>query len=126
MLRAGELEGVPPEESEGRGWKIPAYVVHDRDRPPRIERRQEPLEGPERVRTLEERMEALHERIESLQHDLGRARERAELTELAQSTLREQLSRERARADQERERAKRLQAELEEARRPWWRKVFGN
>jgi excisionase family DNA binding protein len=37
MLRAGELEGVPPEESggggPGRGWKIPMYAVHDRDRP---------------------------------------------------------------------------------------------
>jgi excisionase family DNA binding protein len=29
MLRAGELEGVPPEESGGRGWKIPMHAVHD-------------------------------------------------------------------------------------------------
>ena len=25
MLRAGELEGIPPEESGGRGWKIPMH-----------------------------------------------------------------------------------------------------
>ena len=55
MLRAGELEGVPPEEGEGRGWKIPAHVVHDRDRPARIERPSEarPSESPERLQDLE-------------------------------------------------------------------------
>jgi excisionase family DNA binding protein len=36
MLRAGELEGVPPEESGGRGWKIPMHAVHDRHRPARV------------------------------------------------------------------------------------------
>jgi hypothetical protein len=35
MLHAGGLEGIPPEESDGRGWKIPVHVVHDRDRPAR-------------------------------------------------------------------------------------------
>ena len=53
MLRAGELEGVPPEETEGRGWKIPAYTVHDRDRPARVERPERPSESPERVEELE-------------------------------------------------------------------------
>jgi len=38
MLRAGEIEGVPPEESGGRGWKIPMHAVHECDRPPRVER----------------------------------------------------------------------------------------
>jgi hypothetical protein len=37
MLRASELEGIPPEEGggrgSGRGWKIPMHAVHDRDRP---------------------------------------------------------------------------------------------
>jgi Helix-turn-helix domain len=37
MLRAGELEGIPPKESggrgPGRGWKIPMHGVHDRARP---------------------------------------------------------------------------------------------
>ena len=53
MLRAGELEGVPPEETEGRGWKIPAHTVHDRDRPARVERPERPSESPERVEELE-------------------------------------------------------------------------
>ena len=44
VLRAGGLEGIPPEESGGRGWKIPVHVVHDRDRPAR--------KGSARVRDL--------------------------------------------------------------------------
>ena len=44
MLRSGELIGVSPEHSGGRGWKIPMRVmrvmrvVHDRDHPARVER----------------------------------------------------------------------------------------
>jgi hypothetical protein len=51
---------------------------------------------------------------------------RLELTEQAESTLREALDRERERADAERERAEKLQAELDRARLPWWRKMFGS
>jgi hypothetical protein len=119
MLRAGELEGVPPEETEGRGWKIPAHTVHDRDRPARVERPERPSESPERVEELE-----AEER--DLRYELGLTRGRLELTEKTESTLREQLERERERADQERERAEQLQAELAEARRPWWRRIFGD
>jgi excisionase family DNA binding protein len=55
MLRAGELEGNHDEV--GR-WQIPAHAVHDRPRPPRVERpRQESLpearESPERLAELE-------------------------------------------------------------------------
>ena len=53
MLRAGELEGVPPEESGGRGWKIPMHAVHDRDRPARVECPSAPPESPERLSDLE-------------------------------------------------------------------------
>jgi excisionase family DNA binding protein len=57
MLRAGELEGVPPEEGggrgPGRGWKIPMHAVHDRDRPGRVEHSQEAPESPERLSELE-------------------------------------------------------------------------
>jgi excisionase family DNA binding protein len=58
MLRAGELEGVPPGEAgSGRGWKIPMHAVHDRDRPPRVERPSEPPESPERLSGLEAEVE---------------------------------------------------------------------
>jgi excisionase family DNA binding protein len=105
LLADGELEGERDEES-GR-WRVYQHSVHAMlpDRPSRVERSQEPLEDPERLRDLEGRMQALNDRIAALQHDLGRAQTRAELTELAESTLREQLERERERADQERERA---------------------
>ena len=57
MLRAGELEGISPEESggrgPGRGWEIPMHAVHDRDRPARVERSQEAPESPERLSELE-------------------------------------------------------------------------
>ena len=111
MLRAGALEGVPPDEGEGRGWKIPAHAVHDRDRPARIERPSEarPSESPERLQDLEAE-------VRDLRYELGLSRGRLELTEKTASTLREQLERERERADTERERAEKLQAELEEAR----------
>jgi hypothetical protein len=119
MLRAGELEGgIPPEESGGRGWKIPMHAVHDRDRPARVERSSAPPESPERLSDLEAE-------VRDLRYQLGLSRGRIEITEKAESTLREALERERERADAERERAEKLQAELDRARLPWWRKMFG-
>ena len=52
--------------------------------------------------------------VQDLQYRLGRAEARAELTERAESTLREQLERERERADQERARAEVVQQEAEQ------------
>ena len=49
---------------------------------------------------------------------MGRMEGRLELSEQAYSTLREQLERERDRAD-------RLEEELRDARRSWWSKIFG-
>jgi excisionase family DNA binding protein len=119
MLRAGELEGgIPPEEGGGRGWKIPMHAVHDRDRPARA-RPSEPPESPERLSELEVE-------VRTLRYELGLSRGRLELTEQAESTLREALERERERADAERERAEKLQAELDHARLPWYRKLFGS
>src|SRR5215204_2620586 len=52
MLRGDELEGIPPEESGGRGWKIPMHPIHDRDRPARVECPSAPPESPERLSDL--------------------------------------------------------------------------
>ncbi len=58
-------------------------------------------------------------RLEARTHEAGDLRARLELTERAESTLREALARERERAD-------RLEAELlEERGRSWWRRLFG-
>ena len=56
-------------------------------------------------------------RLEDAQYELGRAESRLELTSQAESTLREDLARERKRAEAERERADRLEAELREAQK---------
>jgi hypothetical protein len=118
MLRAGELEGgIPPEESGGRGWKIPMHAVHDRDRPARVEQAPQAPGAPERLSDLEVE-------VRELRYQLGLSRGRIELTEKAESTLREALERERERADAERERAEKLQAELDRATLPWWKRMF--
>jgi hypothetical protein len=57
-------------------------------------------------------------RLETRAAENAELRTRLELTEKADSTLREQLERERLRAD-------RLEEELREAQRPWWRRMFG-
>src|SRR5829696_7812145 len=55
-------------------------------------------------------------RLETRAAENAELRTRLELTEKADSTLREQL---------DRERADRLEEELREARRSWWRRMFG-
>jgi hypothetical protein len=133
MLRGGELEGIPPGEAESgnRGWKIPMHVIHDRDRPDRVPRvaRQGTPEAP----GAPERLSDLEAEVRGLQYQLGLSRGRIELTEKAESTLRDALERERERADAERERAEKLQAEVDELRQPrperrhsWWRRLFGS
>jgi excisionase family DNA binding protein len=119
LLRAGELEGIPPEQSGGRGWRIPMHAVHDRDRPPRVER---PPESP----GASEKLAELEVEVRDLRYRLGLAEGRLELTERTESTLREERLRLLEDRDRERDRADRLQEELEEARRPWWRKLFGS
>lgn len=118
MLRAGELEGVPPEESGGRGWKIPMHAVHDRDRPARVERPQESPQAPERLSELEAE-------VRDLRYRLGLSEGRLELTEKTESTLRGERDRLLAERDRERERAEQLAAELAEERsKGFWRRLF--
>jgi excisionase family DNA binding protein len=108
MLAAGELEGG--RDLNGR-WRIPQRAVHERmDARPR-----EPRESRGAAVDAGE----LIERIARLERELGRAEERGELTEQAHSTTREQLERERERAD-------RLESELAELRgRGFWARLFG-
>lgn len=68
-------------------------------------------------------------RVEDLQRQLGRLEGRLELTERTESTMQQERERLVADLDRERERAERLERELEAARqasgRPWWRRMFG-
>ena len=108
--QSGELEG-DQDPITGR-WKVAAHSVHALmpDRPPR--RSEEPPEPSEEAAEL-------RARVEDLQRQLGRLEGQRELEEVTQSTLREQLERERERAD-------RLEEELRDRRRPWWKRVFGS
>src|SRR5215218_3664180 len=63
-------------------------------------------------------MRELTARLETRAAENAELRTRLELTEKADSTLREQLDRERERADRLEERAEKL-------RRSWWRRMFG-
>jgi excisionase family DNA binding protein len=125
MLRSGELEG---ERDDNGRWRIPQSTVHDRPRPPRVER--PPSAGAEDERSSEplrspESLSDLLDRVARLERELGRSEGARELEAVARSTLDEQLKRERDRADKERERAERLQEDLDRTRVPWWRKLFG-
>jgi len=110
-------DGVIEGERTAEGWQLLRRSVHDF--------RDQNLSA--RVTAVApvppEAREALS-KVEALQRELGRLEGRLELTEVAQSTLRDHLERERKRADEERERANRLEEELREARRPWWRRWF--
>jgi chromosome segregation ATPase len=59
-----------------------------------------------------------------LERELGRLQGRVELTEQTESTIREERDRLLEERNQERERAGRLEAELDRARLPWWRRWF--
>lgn len=63
--------------------------------------------------------------VQELQYRLGRAEAHAELTERAESTLREERERLLADLARERERAERLEEELRRASRGWLRRFFG-
>jgi len=108
-LQRGDLGGTQ-DPTTGR-WRVEAHSVTAAmpERPPK---------APEKALEASESARDYQERVEALQRELGRLEGRLEITEVAESTLREQLERERQRAD-------RLEEELRDARRSWWRRMFG-
>jgi hypothetical protein len=125
MLHSGEMEGK--QDPENGRWKIPQRVVHARlkDRPARARpdegggSRDEP-EGQGHQRLTELELE-----VRDLIYRLGSSEARLELTESTESTVRAERERLLKDLERERRRAERLEAELQDARRPWWRKMFG-
>jgi septal ring factor EnvC (AmiA/AmiB activator) len=110
MLQAGELEGHRDEQ--GR-WHVAQHEVHRL-----IEERREIADAPPEAPTSLVDAREWIERATALERELGRLEGRLELEETTRSTLEEQLRRERERAD-------RLEAELAERRRGWFRRFFG-
>ncbi|MDQ4001895.1 MAG: helix-turn-helix domain-containing protein [Actinomycetota bacterium] len=120
MLQSGEMEGTQDPES-GR-WRIPQSVVHARlkDRPAR---RRSNDEGSQSAPEGSQRLRELEVEVRDLSYRLGRSEALLELTE---STLHAERDRFLEELKRERERADRLERELEEARRQGRRRLFGN
>jgi excisionase family DNA binding protein len=118
MLREGGLAGER-DEASGR-WSIPQRAVHAmleerREREALSQVAQNPVEAQEWL-----------ERVSGLERELGRLQGRLELTEVTESTLRESLERERQRADRlERQLEEERQRLEEERRRGFWSRLFG-
>jgi excisionase family DNA binding protein len=121
LAQEGRIEGHRSEV----GWKLFRSSVHTfRDEKRASSTPSEEISWPQEAR------EAL-QRVNALERELGRFEGRLELEAIARSTLEAQLQREKERADAERERAdaerqrvEELEAELREARKSWWRKLF--
>ena len=125
-IAAGDLEG----RKEGNGvterWLVSISSVealrqkrHSEDKLPRQYRdvSGDAEDTGQSAGNTAELIRELAARLEDAQYELGRAESRLELTSQAESTLREDLARERKRAEAERERAERLEAELREAQK---------
>jgi hypothetical protein len=112
----GVIEGERTEE----GWHLLRRSVHElRDsRPPSRDSSEAAVWPPEAREALS--------KVETLQRELGRLEGRLQITEVAESTLRESLERERERADRLEERAEKLRGELEAERsKGFWSRLFG-
>jgi chromosome segregation ATPase len=124
MLGDEELEGE--QDASGR-WRVPMRAVHAKLEARRGERlsrldREILSEAPESPSEAREWIE----RAQTLERQLGRLEGRLELSERTESTLREQLDRERERADRQASRIEALEEELREERgKGFWRRLFG-
>jgi excisionase family DNA binding protein len=117
LVEAGEIEG----EKRGGRWRVFRASVHEA-----LSERGSPRSRSSRERSPHESGEdaarELRAKVEDLSYRLGKSEARAELTERAESTVREALERERERADRMEEEARQLR---EAAARSWWRRIFG-
>jgi hypothetical protein len=120
LAETEEIEGT--RDAEGN-WRLDKASVHTfRDG----RRSSKPREG---ASSRSKRREPW-DRVTELERELGRLegemRARAELTAVTESTLRDSLERERARADRLEERAEQLRGELEvERSKGFWARLFG-
>lgn len=110
MVHSGQLAAY--QEDNGR-WRVYQHSVHAR--------KDEVAKARTRASSKADstaHVDELQDEIRDLYTRLGWAQAKAQLTEQAESTVRDQLQRERDRAD-------RLEAQLDYYRRPWWQRIFG-
>jgi excisionase family DNA binding protein len=120
MLDRGELDG---EREESGAWRVLQTSVHARLEE---QRRRKVEEGREQSQEGLERLRELEAEVRDLSYHLGRSEARVELTEKAESTMRAERERLIADLERERERADRLQAELDlERRKGIFQRLFG-
>lgn len=141
LIQRGELDAKVEGEGVEKTYSVPIssleYLRDTRKNSGNIPRKVRAISGDTE---LAEIVSDLQSRLESLQFELGRAQARAELTERAESTLREDVERERQERseaqrkvehlEQERlqaqEEARQLREELEvERAKGFWRRLFG-
>jgi excisionase family DNA binding protein len=114
MLASGELEGA--HDPVTKTWRIPQRAVHAR-----LEER-----GPREPRGPLLPASEYQDRLETLSRELGRLEGRLQLSEQAESTLRETLERERERADRLEEELRVEREKLEAERtKGFWQRMFG-
>jgi vacuolar-type H+-ATPase subunit I/STV1 len=119
LIEAGEIAG---EKRSGR-WHVFKASVHDALKERGSPRRKR---SPESVEDAAHEAAELRSRVEDLAYRLGRSEARTELTEIAESTTREQLQRERERADRLEDEARQLREQIEASRqRGFWSRLFG-
>ena len=129
LLRSGDLKGDHEDGDTRAPWRVYAWSVHAYRDGQRERDARSPRGG---TQDATDAADAL-QRVEALQRELGRLEGRLELTSRAESTMREDLARERARADEERhradaerERAEDLRQQLQDERsKGFWRRLFG-
>jgi excisionase family DNA binding protein len=120
MLDRGELDG---EREESGTWRVFQTSVHARLEE---QRRREMEDDHEESQEGLERLRELEVEVRDLSYRLGRSEARVELTEKAESTMRAERERLIADLERERERADRLQAQLDSERNKGiFRRLFG-
>ncbi len=125
MLQSGQLEGK--QDPKSRRWRIPQRVVHARleERPPRKSHSKEEDSLQNEPGVPQQLIRKLDLEVRDLSYRLGRSEVRLEVTEKGERTLRAERDRLVEELERERQRAARLEAELQELRSPWWHKLLG-
>jgi len=130
MIYRGELDAKEEQEGITERYLVSVDSLYAlRDRRKAKTKQDKSFRGDSALRQIEgNTTELLREAIawlETRAAENAELRTRLELTAQTDSTLREQLERERTRADRLDAETRELREQLADARQPWWRRLFG-